>query len=755
MRNLTLGAILLLAIAMIPALVCARDSTLPATALTVITETQRVTTATGSHLLLAGIEGEREGEVVLSLVWGLDPGAFFPVWSLELWSDVVTLENAAPTRSGVESKSRRNLAHISPEPDHTYEATLSFDAESGVVGVTVLDVTTGSYVHRSMVGAQPYAAPLRPSVVSSASLVAVHDSFVPVGVRWSVVQPAEGEEANTTISLSRITTHLQPYVHIADPGAALPGSFRLVGTQGERSVELGRFDAAHLEPLIPFEITSLSPGTWELDLLYEAAGHAWRLDTKSISLVGGTVFARIGSIQRVDPFGTPEAVRGTLELWSAEGQLSIRHLQLLADVGGGDEWTPVLKVSETLDLTPTPVSIPFELVVPTRDYSDVPVSFRIAAEDADWELISLNLDQVAVRPEGFRETVVFTSDPSYKPTYRIPAIVEVGNGDLLAFAERRNHGRTDVGHIDLVMKRSTDRGQTWGEEVVVFDEALYTSHADPTPFYDPDTGRLWLFFLWDKKVYYVMTSDDDGYTWSKARSIHDQVTRPEWSRVQQGYGIGPGSGVVKIQTGPYAGRIVVPARHRELINGVATHTSHVFFSDDGGESWQVGETAIVFGNENQLVLLEDGSIMMNSRDGDLNAPQGTIRRRVAISHDGGSTWTHQRRDESLISPGVHGSIERLSWSADGQSRIVFVNPYTTQGRRNLSVRISYDEGNTWTEGKTLYPHASSYSDIVVLSDGTIGVLYERGAAGSTAYWEEIAFARFTLEWVTEGRDALE
>jgi sialidase-1 len=47
----------------------------------------------------------------------------------------------------------------------------------------------------------------------------------------------------------------------------------------------------------------------------------------------------------------------------------------------------------------------------------------------------------------------------------------------------------------------------------------------------------------------------------------------------------------------------------------------------------------------------------------------------------------------------------------------------------------------------VWPHPASYSDLAALDDGTIGIVYERGPAGSTHYWDEIAFARFDRAWI--------
>ncbi|MBN2294746.1 MAG: exo-alpha-sialidase, partial [Pirellulales bacterium] len=219
-----------------------------------------------------------------------------------------------------------------------------------------------------------------------------------------------------------------------------------------------------------------------------------------------------------------------------------------------------------------------------------------------------------------------------------------------------------------------------------------------------------------------------------------------------------------LSKGPHAGRILVSGRHiQKDENGKLQTFNHTFYSDDHGRTWQLGGVFGRFGNESQLVELSDGSVMINARDGDNRARPNNHRRRVAVSQDGGKTWSPMHRDETLISTQCHASIERLTTVAEGgRNRLLFANPRNDYrspkhpyGRVNLSVRISYDEGRTWSKGRTIYPHESAYSDLAVLPDKTIGLIYERGPAGSTKYWDHVQFARFDLVWLTNGEDTLD
>ncbi|MCC6680602.1 MAG: exo-alpha-sialidase [Phycisphaeraceae bacterium] len=383
----------------------------------------------------------------------------------------------------------------------------------------------------------------------------------------------------------------------------------------------------------------------------------------------------------------------------------------------------------------------------------------------------------------FEVTRVVASGPNDKPNYRIPAIVQGFNGDLLVFAEKRNDGIGDVGNIDQVIFRSSDMGKTWQDEQLLFDDGNFTQ-TDMTVYADPQRDDIILLFLYDKKQYSMMRSGDSGRTWTRPVSIHDQIIPSEWDQLgggtntkpaepaegqtkkeqwekdwRQRYGIGCGAAIVRLTEGPHAGRLLAPARAQVPDADGSRPYSHTFviYSDDDGQTWHRGGMAMPWGNEAQLVTLPNGRLMVNARDADNSHRPDHIVRRVAISDDGGETW--QPWDgQPLESPQCHGAIER--YVHDGRDLLLFSNPKSAfrqtehpYGRVNMSIRVSADEGKTWQVSRTIYPGPSSYSDIVVLRDGTIGVVYENGEQGGTHYWTNLDFARFNLAWAEAGPPA--
>lgn len=397
---------------------------------------------------------------------------------------------------------------------------------------------------------------------------------------------------------------------------------------------------------------------------------------------------------------------------------------------------------------------------------------------------------VACLPAGdaaplFETTCVFPITPDNKPNYRIPALIQAPNGDLLVLAEKRNDGPGDVGNHDIVLKRSRDHGRTWGPEQVVFDDEDRVC-TDLTVGLDTRSGRLWLFFLRDKKRFCHFSSTDSGHTWQGPVDVHAQVTRPGWDALRlpkkpgaepsanpkgrmarwekdwdQRYGCGPGKGMVLLKTG----RLVLPARHREDIGqGRLRSFTHAIYSDDAGATWRLGGSLGMHTSECQFEALADGRLLAVARDENPADAPDNIRHLAAVSTDGGLTWGPVRRLEELISPRCHGSVERYTQAGvagQGKNRLLFCSPASPirqeehpYGRYNLTVRLSEDEGATWSAGRTLWPHPGSYSDLVVFEDFTVGCIYERAEKGSTHYWDELHFARFDLAWITRSAESL-
>ncbi len=366
-------------------------------------------------------------------------------------------------------------------------------------------------------------------------------------------------------------------------------------------------------------------------------------------------------------------------------------------------------------------------------------------------LLLLSLVNVVIA-DDISQTVVWQSGQGEYHTYRIPAITVTTKGTVLVFCEGRKKGLSDAGDIDLLCRRSTDNGATWSTQQVVWNHESNTC-GNPCPIVDRQTGTVWLLMTWnrgddresqiiaktskDSRRVYVTSSADDGKTWAAPKEITDIAKKPDWTW----YATGPGGGI-QIEKGPHAGRMVVPCDHIEA--GTKHYYSHVIYSDDHGETWQLGgSTPQDKVNECEVVELTDGRLMLNMR----NYDRSKKNRQVAYSTDGGITWNDQHFDEALIEPICQASIRRYSWPVDGGKNIIlFSNPASSTGRVNMTVRASFDDGKTWPLQKVLHNGPSAYSDLVVLGNGKVACLHEYGAKNP---YEQIKLSLFDLADMSE------
>jgi len=349
---------------------------------------------------------------------------------------------------------------------------------------------------------------------------------------------------------------------------------------------------------------------------------------------------------------------------------------------------------------------------------------------------------------------VFVSGTEGYKTFRIPAIVVSKKGTVLAFCEGRVSGRGDSGNIDMLVKRSTDGGETFGPLQVVWDKEKDTC-GNCCPVVDRKTGTIHLLMTWnrgddhegaiiarksqDVRRPFICSSTDDGKTWSKPRDLSETCREADWGW----YATGPGV-AIQVQRGKYKGRLVCPANHSNKKYADHPYGSHVIYSDDGGKSWRRSEPIRPGCNESQVVELADGTLMMNMR---AYKPRGA--RAISLSKDGGATWSKITFQKDLPEPTCQASLLRYTTKADGgANRLLFANPPQSRGRHGITVKLSYDEGKTWGVSRMIYKGSSAYSCLVKLPDKSIGLLYERDGYG------KITLARFTLDWLTGGKDKM-
>ncbi|MGW5431909.1 exo-alpha-sialidase [Streptomyces sp. NPDC004059] len=363
----------------------------------------------------------------------------------------------------------------------------------------------------------------------------------------------------------------------------------------------------------------------------------------------------------------------------------------------------------------------------------------------------------------FEQQILFkaSQDPGYA-CFRIPAIVKTTDGTLLAFAEGRVLNCGDAADIDIVVKRSTDGGRTWGPLQVV-NEGAGDTHGNPAPIVDRATGRVWLAETYNTgrtdsascsvpcdRTPHLQYSDDDGRTWSVPRDLSPEILPADWN---SWYATGPVHGI-QLTRGRYAGRLVFGV-NTETWDGSRVTANHaaLIVSDDHGGHWRIGATdtwpiaddGTFRQKPSELTLAErqDGSVLVSGREQD-----GTDlgHRTEAVSRDGGNTFTAPFRDlPDLYTPQVQGSMLRVG------DRLLLACPGDPDRRRTMMIRSSYDGGRTWDSvdrGTVVTSDWSGYSDLVRADADTVGLIYEGGAVDAR---DEIRFARFTEDWLAPRR----
>lgn len=374
--------------------------------------------------------------------------------------------------------------------------------------------------------------------------------------------------------------------------------------------------------------------------------------------------------------------------------------------------------------------------------------------------------------KGFSQTEfvpVFESGKDGYKSFRIPAIVSLANGDLLAFCEGRVNGPGDYGNIDLVMKTSKDHGKSWSALKVIAEYGNYQL-CNPAPvvdFLDPayPNGRIFLFYntgnnhegeiLKGHGIKYCMyiTSADGGNTWSAPVDITMQVHRPNQPAVDPKYNFSedwryyantPGH-AMQFQEGRYKGRIFIAANHTQgnIPQGQSPYLAHGYYTDDHGKSFKLGNSINLYGsNESMAVELSNSRLMMNSRN-----QKGDVKARiVSLSSDGGATWDTTYIDKNLVDPVCQGSILNIG-KKQKKNILAFCNDEDPRSRNNLTLKISFDEGKSWEKTIPVYTNKSgsspkfdysAYSDLVKLGKKKVGILFEKDN------YAQIVFK--TIEW---------
>jgi len=321
-------------------------------------------------------------------------------------------------------------------------------------------------------------------------------------------------------------------------------------------------------------------------------------------------------------------------------------------------------------------------------------------------------------------------------TYRIPGMATTDKGTLITVYDiRYKHSGDLPANIDVGMNRSTDGGQSWEPMKVIMDMGEPHENngvGDPSVLFDPVTKKIWVAALWSKGnrsiagsepglspdttgQFVLVSSDDDGKTWSKPYSITSQVKDPKWHL----YFNGPGNGIAMEN-----GTLVFPSQYWDESRKPGIPHSSIIYSDDHGKTWKSGIGAKSNTTEAQVVETTPGTLMLNMRDN-----RGKFRS-VATTKDMGKTWLeHATSYEALPDPVCMASFIKAKVNVKGkmQDVLFFSNVATQTARKDMTIKASLDLGVTWQPAHELLLDdrmSYGYSALTKIDDHTIGILYE-------------------------------
>lgn len=352
-------------------------------------------------------------------------------------------------------------------------------------------------------------------------------------------------------------------------------------------------------------------------------------------------------------------------------------------------------------------------------------------------------------------------------TYRIPGLATTNKGTLIGVYDiRRNSGVDLQEDVDVGMNRSTDGGKTWEPMKVIMDMGErgglpndQNGIGDPSVLVDRQTNTIWVAAVWahghpgqrnwwaskpgikpEKTSQFVLVkSEDDGLTWSEPINITKQIKQKEWHLLLQG----PGKGITMKD-----GTLVFPAQFKD--KDEMPHST-IIWSKDHGKTWTIGTGAKPNTTEAQVIELKDGSLMLNMRD-NRNRTDNTETngRSVYITKDLGKNWIKHStsRTNALQESTCQASIIKEEFIVNGEKKelVLFSNPNTKQGRHHMTIKVSFDDGETWPAEHQLLIDAGwgrGYSCMTKIDDQNIGILYE----GSQA---DLTFQKFSIEEILKG-----
>jgi len=408
------------------------------------------------------------------------------------------------------------------------------------------------------------------------------------------------------------------------------------------------------------------------------------------------------------------------------------------------------------------------LVLTLKESADAGAFLNINATS-----VKLNTGRLEIAPDNYSNRLGIalrqhTQDNVH--TYRIPGLATASDGTLLATYDVRYDGERDLqGNIDIGLSRSTDKGKTWQPMQIVMDMGTwgdlpekFNGVSDANILVDKNTGTIFIAGLWMYGVindqgkwveglneeskdwnhqwitkgsqpgfgvkqtaqFLIVKSTDNGKTWGKPINLTKMCKQEEWWL----WAPAPGQGITLKD-----GTLIFPTQGRDA---EGKPFSNITFSKDGGNTWKTSKAAAQEATtENMVVELTDGTLMLNMRsNANSHDTTSTNGRAIAITKNLGKDWTIDATSHNALpEPTCMASVIRHDFIQNGQKKsvLLFSNPDSKTTRKNITIKVSYDDGKTWpADKKILLDEGKSrgYSCLTSVDNNTIGILYESSQA---------------------------
>lgn len=309
-----------------------------------------------------------------------------------------------------------------------------------------------------------------------------------------------------------------------------------------------------------------------------------------------------------------------------------------------------------------------------------------------------------------------------KPIFRIPALTVTNSGRILVAYDVREDWRDLPADFDIAIRSCDDQGETWREPWAIRRHEPGHGFGDASLLTDPETGDIFCWYVGSTgHSYFSATADapgmelwlgvshDDGETWEH-RNLSD--LRPAGVA-----GIFPTSGNGAV----LADGTLVQSFVGRIDDQNWAMCAH---STDHGETWQMGAPVGPDCDENK-VLGVGNRVLMHART--------RPARRTAWSADRGLNFTSPTPTPGLTDPACNGGLARV-----GKVLVASMCDDPVD-RKRLSLHLSFDDGQNWSDAILVDSGATAYSVVAALDEQTLVLVWEADN------YQAIAAATITLK----------